>query len=213
MRRQGGNNLGRLDDVFHRIPGQIQYDVGAVAEGIGLYHHHGVNVFRHRVAPVDFLQRLVVDCLQAELDENIYAVGLFDVRHNIEIRRIDAVRPRRDGDADDVGPAGFDKVLAEHVGPNIGIGEILEIGDEFISLVFGLDMGDIGLYLPLYSHVGRQIFIPCADRAAEGAAPRAQRAVAVRARIGNADGQLIYLFAVPFFQIRRIYIISFVHIL
>ena len=48
-------------------------------------------------------------------------------------------------------------------------------------------------------HRRRQVFIPSADRAAEGTAPDAQGPVAVGTGIGDADRQFIDFFAISLF--------------
>ena len=151
------------------------------------------------MAAVDFLQRLVVCCLQAEFDKDIDAIRFLDFRHMIEIYLVDAVRPRRYGNAYDIGAAGLNQVIPERIGRQIGIGEILKIGDEFVGFIFRLDMGNILLYLFPYGHRCRQVFITGADGAAVDTASRSQRTVPVGTRIGDTDRQFIYLFSICFF--------------
>ena len=68
---------------------------------------------------------------------------------------IEAVRPGGNGKTYDIGPAGRRQEVPETGGRQVGIGKILEIGNEFIGLVFGLDMGHILLDLLFNGHRGR----------------------------------------------------------
>ena len=151
------------------------------------------------MAAVDLGQCLIVDGLQAQFDEDIDAVLFFDVGHDIEIGLIEAVRPGCYGQGHDIGLAGGDEIIPEALWRQVGIGEILEIGDEFIGLVLGLDVGHVLLDLLANGHRRRQVLVAGADGAAEGTAPDAQGPVAVGTGIGDADRQFIDFFAICFF--------------
>ena len=199
IRAGSRHEFGRFDGIFHRIPREVEDDVGTDPEGIVAEHHHGIDVFCRRMAAVNLGQGLVVGRLEAQLDEDVDAVLMLYVGHDVEIGFIEAVRPGGNGKTYDIGPAGRRQEVPETVGRQVGIGKILKVGDEFIGLVFRLDMGHILLDLLLDGHRGRQVFIAGADGAAEGTAPDAQGTVAVGTGIGDADGQLIYFFSVSFF--------------
>ena len=199
VRTEGGDDFGRFDGIFHGIPGQVEDDVGTGPEGIGPEHDHGIDVFGDRMAAVDFSQGLIIDGLQAQLDEDIDAVRFLDFGHDVEIGLVEAVRPGGDSQGDDIGLAGGDEVIPETVRRQIGVGEILEISDELVGLVFRLDVGHVLFNLLANGHRRRQVFIPGADRAAEGTAPDAQGPVAVGTGIGDADRQFIDFFAISLF--------------
>ena len=196
---EGGDNLGRLDGVFHGVPGQVEDDVRTGPERVIPEHNHGINIFGDGMAAVDFGQGLIVDGLQAQFDEDIDAVLFFDVGHDIQIGLIEAVRPGRYGQGHDIGLAGGDEVIPEALWRQVGIGEILEIGDEFIGLVLGLDVSHVLLDLLANGHRRRQVLVAGADGTAEGTAPDAQGPVAVGTGIGDADRQFIDFFAIYFF--------------
>ena len=199
VRAEGGNDLGCLDGVFHGVPGQVEDDMRTGPERILPEHDHGVDVFGNGMAAVDLGQGLIVDRLQAQFDEDIDAVPFFDVSHDIEIGLVETVRPGRYGQGHDIGLAGGGEVIPETLWRQVGIGEILEIGDEFIGLVLGLDVSHVLLDLLANGHRRRQVLVAGADGTAEGTAPDAQGPVAVGTGIGDADRQFIDFFAICFF--------------
>ena len=96
-------------------------------------------------------------------------------------------------------PLGRAAAFPETLWRQVGIGEILEIGDEFIGLVLGLDVSHVLLDLLANGHRRRQVLVAGADGTAEGTAPDAQGPVAVGTGIGDADRQFIDFFAICFF--------------